>query len=593
MTYEEINNYIYKYLKDDKTNTAILLSGPWGSGKSYYINHELVPFIKEKKKKAIVVSLYGLKDLAELSKSIYTELRLPVIGKIEKNEVASTAEIIGLTIFKNIANYGNIDISVSEKKLNKLYSYVNLKDKLLILEDMERSGIEYVTLLGYVNNLVERDGVKILLVANEQEIISSFSDNENQGLDKKKNESDRKVNPYYKIKEKTIRDTIAFTADYSKSFDSIIELFPSFILRKLIDKKPSIKNKVLNILEYNCKGNLRTLIYALQKTDNIFDYLNIYSYDDDFFECIFFGVLILSSNIKVDFFPAWKGKYYSNELGTREYPIFDFVYDYLKEQTIELSKINETYKIFNENKVFEKDFENKDQDYLILNSFYDESEERVLNALKSIEKRLNNPNDICFYSYPRLGYYAIHIGRLLSFEYQSCLSKMVKNAKCIDGRVDIHSYLITADHYSFDSDEERKEYKSFLEKLERECVKNNSLLEFSYAPKDIEEFYHSIFDKKDRVITSKKFLSMLDDDRIVDMLENSSAWQIDIFREVLFLIYRNASKNMFDEADVISMKKIKENLENRLSKTDKWDRIQKLQISYLISNLSEFIEQLS
>lgn len=35
---------------------------------------------------------------------------------------------------------------------------------------MERSGIDILEVLGYVNNLVEQDGVKVLLVANEEEI---------------------------------------------------------------------------------------------------------------------------------------------------------------------------------------------------------------------------------------------------------------------------------------------------------------------------------------------------------------------------------------------------------------------------------------
>jgi KAP P-loop domain protein, putative len=68
-------------LKKDKTRTAIVLTGEWGSGKSYYIENELVPFLKEKKATAVVVSLYGLSDISTISKSIYMELRMGTLAR--------------------------------------------------------------------------------------------------------------------------------------------------------------------------------------------------------------------------------------------------------------------------------------------------------------------------------------------------------------------------------------------------------------------------------------------------------------------------------------------------------------------------------
>ena len=81
MTTKVLNNYIYQYLKKDKTRTAIVLTGEWGSGKSYYIENELVPFLKEKKATAVVVSLYGLSDISTISKSIYMELRMGTLAR--------------------------------------------------------------------------------------------------------------------------------------------------------------------------------------------------------------------------------------------------------------------------------------------------------------------------------------------------------------------------------------------------------------------------------------------------------------------------------------------------------------------------------
>lgn len=72
MTVTELNNYIKHYLEEDKTHTAIMLTGEWGSGKTYYIENQLTKFLQDdKKNRCIIISLYGLEDISEISKSIY------------------------------------------------------------------------------------------------------------------------------------------------------------------------------------------------------------------------------------------------------------------------------------------------------------------------------------------------------------------------------------------------------------------------------------------------------------------------------------------------------------------------------------------
>ena len=92
MTVTELNNYIKHYLEEDKTHTAIMLTGEWGSGKTYYIENELIPFLQDgKKNKCVVISLYGLEDILEISKSIYMELRMKSV--IKDSEMLTTGKI--------------------------------------------------------------------------------------------------------------------------------------------------------------------------------------------------------------------------------------------------------------------------------------------------------------------------------------------------------------------------------------------------------------------------------------------------------------------------------------------------------------------
>ena len=60
MNNAELNSYILHYLTEDKTRSAIMLTADWGTGKSYYIQNELIPFLSKEengKYQCIVISL--------------------------------------------------------------------------------------------------------------------------------------------------------------------------------------------------------------------------------------------------------------------------------------------------------------------------------------------------------------------------------------------------------------------------------------------------------------------------------------------------------------------------------------------------------
>lgn len=158
MTNNELNQFILHYLVEDKTHSAIMLTGAWGTGKSYYIQNELVPFLKEEhEKECVTVSLYGIKSTAEISRSIYIELRAKTLSA--KGEAAVAGKLIAKTIVRGVVSRFGIDFSKENDTMQELYESINLSNKLVILEDIERSQIEVIELLGYVNSLVEQDNV--------------------------------------------------------------------------------------------------------------------------------------------------------------------------------------------------------------------------------------------------------------------------------------------------------------------------------------------------------------------------------------------------------------------------------------------------
>ena len=316
MTVTELNNYIKHYLEEDKTNTAIMLTGEWGSGKTYYIENQLTKFLRDdKNNRCIIISLYGLEDISEISKSIYMELKLKPL--IKDSEIFVTTKIIAKTVVKNVIGRFGIDANMSEDDLQNIYSSVDLDGKLLIFEDLERSNIEIVKLLGYINNLVERDGVKVLLVANENEILNkqpkTVSYNmedlaslflENNTKEDKENSvpEDVQVQKYLRIKEKTISDTIYFESDYCEAVKNIIGIFNNEKLQIMVDKDENIIEELVSMIRGYCHKNFRTFIFATQKTVDIFNKMEK-DYEDDFLKCIYFGIICFSSKMKAGEFP--------------------------------------------------------------------------------------------------------------------------------------------------------------------------------------------------------------------------------------------------------------------------------------------------
>ena len=179
MNTKELNSYLEDYITKDKSHRAVMLVAPWGEGKTFYINSTLKDHLKEKKLDFVNISLYGIKDLGELNKQLFLEIKL---GKLKKKKglfgwisshgktILSGAIGVGKTILKNVAHI-DVDIDLKEPKWSKMFESINLKNKLIIFDDLERTNIDIFEFLGYINNLVEIDGVKVLLIANEDELI--------------------------------------------------------------------------------------------------------------------------------------------------------------------------------------------------------------------------------------------------------------------------------------------------------------------------------------------------------------------------------------------------------------------------------------
>lgn len=618
MTYQELNQYILHYLTEDKTKSAIMLTGPWGTGKSYYIQNELKPFLEKKENgghSCVIVSLYGLKDTAEISKSIYLGTRMKFLTVA--SEKSTTVTFAGETIIKGIAGAFGVDLSVSERSLKRLYASVNLTGKLVVLEDLERSGIDILEVLGYVNNLVEQDGVKVLLVANEEEIIKYELGNKVIGRRKKEEieeeiEEEKRLHEafdvpfenkgeivqcrlsedYLRLKEKTISDTIEFEEDYQTAIREIVQMFDNETLNKFSTIE-SIKD-ILDIMLHCQSYNLRSFIFACQKTNDIFSSLDEkYLSDENFVQAVFIGILSFVLKQKNGNAHTWGNeKYFSAVLGHEKAPLFKFCYDYIMRQITEFEDIEGAYQAYSELVLYDKNRSNNDNDIITLQTYYVRTDSDVLDAINNIERRLEVPEDISFYQYGTIAVYALIIKGILGCDIDTIKRRLVANLEGQGNKLELEQIFRTIIGTDCTT-KQKEEYESLRKEMARSLKKGDKIIpNFDYQPEQSKDFYDYAITNEGKFHTQESFAAQFDMKRLSEMFRNSTAEQKQQIRGVFVGMYRIGNIKSFLANDRESIVQLLEFIKADRS-GDVGDRIQQLQYDWFIKNLEEIKRKLS
>lgn len=591
MTNSELNEYILHYLKEDRTKSAIMLTAGWGTGKSYYIQNELIPFLNAEENgnhPCIVVSLYGLTSVNEISKSLYMESRFKFLTK--GSEGMATGKFAVKTVVKGITSFLGVDFSKTEEELQGLYQSVDLSGKLIILEDIERSGINILELLGYVYNLVEEDGVKVLLVANEDEIIKyHYSKPDEHGKTYKIFDEDTAA--YLETKEKTVSDTISYCGDINTAISNIILSFENEILSRFATEDQI--DDIVTMMTLRENLNLRSFLFACQKISDIYNKLG--TIEEETARTIFFSVLSLSMQIKSGYFPDWDGTdLISIKLGFGNSPLYRFCYDYIRWQEFDNDKVQPAFDAHKKLRLYDKHAESTyDVDLNILFNYYTHPEIEILTALKNVENRLGNSEDIPIYCYSRLAYCFVVCHTILAFDYTSCRGKMVSNMKQHGKEID--SEILFLNRFEFENEYEKQRFLDFIQTL-REAADTSAYVafDFSYKPEDISSFYNYVVKNGAQATAGHSFISKFDSDKLVNMFFTCTPEQLNNWRGILFAIYRHATKADFLETDRLFMEELIGKINSILpQKHNTMDKILLLQMKSLLKNLGMFIDQLS
>jgi hypothetical protein len=269
MKVDNIRKIFENYLETEKSQFAILINGTWGCGKTYLWKYDLAVIAKEKGFKPIYISLNGISKIEQIDYTLFIKL-LPWINKQENKAIKNLT-----ALFANTLNHLSklfLHVSLTETFKGISDDSFNFSKYIICFDDLERCQTPIKEVLGFINNYVEHKGLKTIILADENNLIS----NEEKGYDN--------------IKEKVIGRIINYEPAINEIVPEFLKIYKSdkqdfhFFLKEWQEYITIIINE-LNI------SNLRIITFYLSVLDQIYPCLN--NVEEKYIkEIIFFSAII-------------------------------------------------------------------------------------------------------------------------------------------------------------------------------------------------------------------------------------------------------------------------------------------------------------
>jgi hypothetical protein len=218
---------------------AVMLRGPWGSGKTWFVE-KYRERLKAMKKRSLYVTLFGVKRPADISDQFFAQIHT-VLG----NENVQKGWSIAKSLLKGALKVdldgdgkedGSLQISIPD-----LGKWASTEGAVLIFDDLERVGMPLDDILGYINQFVEHDGYRVIVIANEARAIE-------------------KEPGFPTIKEKVIGRSFEIQPNVDDALNRFLEEISNDEARSSIKLRREVVLEVFHRAGY---GNLRQLRQAI------------------------------------------------------------------------------------------------------------------------------------------------------------------------------------------------------------------------------------------------------------------------------------------------------------------------------------------
>ena len=395
MKANDLLEVIKTYLLKKETDYAYMVTGGWGTGKTYFFKNRL----PELKKKFHIISLFGIEKTEDVFERILESL---ISGYKWKNSISNRFSAIG-NLIPLISDGDKNKIAKifapTDQELQLLKEFMIEKcEDLLVFDDLERisSKANMDEILSEIHKLVDELHNKVILVCNEEKL-------QNDDL-------------YKTFKEKTIRYTISYEANVEDVLESY---FTKINNKPYVDFLKSNRQILVDLINNAADRNLRTLNFIISTFEVIFNFLNKARFEicpeakESFITKVFLFLSICSIEQKkgrdikcIDLLNS----YSSNFWDTHEVSIPENLDDFVEKTQIENEKIanefSELYSIYSSRflslpeiveyvyygNIPNENFSKKKEQYQIKYKKQLESEsQKVLRRLS--EFRINDDND--------------------------------------------------------------------------------------------------------------------------------------------------------------------------------------------------------
>ena len=216
----------------------------------------------------------------------------------------------------------------------------------------------------------------------------------------------------------------------------------------------------------------------------------------------------------------------------------------------------------------------------------------MLNALQSIEKRLENPEDISFYQYGTIAVYSILLKSLLGYDIDKIKKHLIDNLKGKGNKLQLEQIFRTIMNGEC-IDEQKEEYESLRKEMGKSLRLCGEMIpEFDYLPEQSNLFYDSFVKNKYSFYKQKTFAAQLDIKRLSEMFKGCTAEQKQDIRRTFVEMYRVGNIRGFLINDKESIELLLDYIKSDRT-GDIGDAIQKLQYDWFIQNLEEIVRKLS
>ncbi|MCF3495375.1 hypothetical protein GUK70_03505 [Stenotrophomonas maltophilia] len=280
---KSLDEYLDSYLDGSSDpGTAVMLIGHWGSGKTHYIQGYFrrraeqsaaseallnstprkwwhLPFLKSDSRvkpaatsptQHLYASFFGADSAAAISDQFLSQL-YPVLNST-LGKVLGAAAIRVSNIGVQVATAGAVADAAREEDAKAITRWLsNPKGRVLVFDDLERAGMPIEMCLSIINSYVERDGLKVIVLANDAEINAD--------------------SVYGRWKEKAIGKTVKVISDPGAVLDSLLlELDEGPVKTAVKDERAALL-AVMEVSKLVNYRSVRSLVFDAQRLLKLLD----------------------------------------------------------------------------------------------------------------------------------------------------------------------------------------------------------------------------------------------------------------------------------------------------------------------------------